>query len=121
MTSIVSLGLISYSYNPSVAEQFLYLDFGSIAINYWVIENHADAVINDYKDIQLLNLTEDSSINSSLNYGLISEIEAVVTEDWGYVNVSSNITSFGFLHFTSLSTWSVIRAWAGTGQIFEFG
>ena len=121
MTSIVSLGLISYSYNPSVAEQFLYLDFGSIAINYWVIENHADAVINDYKDIQLLNLTEDSSINSSLNYGLISEIEAVGTEDWGYVNVSSNITSFGFLHFTSLSTWSVIRAWAGTGQIFEFG
>jgi hypothetical protein len=121
MTSVMSLGLISYSYNPSIVEQFLYLDFGSVSLNYWVIENHANVVIEDFKDIQLLNLTEDGSVNSSLDLGLITQVEAVGTEDWGLITVSSNITTFGFTHFESLSTWSVIKAWEGTGQIFEFG
>jgi len=118
-TAVQSLGLISYSYNSAVGEEFLYLDFGNVGLDYWVLENYQNTVLSSIQNEQLINLTETSGPVATLDYGSISQIEAVSTEDWGLITVSSNITSFGFLHYQSLATWSVVNTWVGTGTVWE--
>jgi hypothetical protein len=118
-TAVQSLGLISYSYNSAVGEEFLYLDFGNVGLDYWVLENYQNTVLSSIQDEQLINLTETGGTIATLDYGRITQIEAVSTEDWGLITVSSNITSYGFLHFQSLATWSVVNTWVGTGTVWE--
>ena len=120
-TAVQSLGLISYSYNSAVGEQFLYLDFGNVGLDYWVLENYQGTVLSSIQNQQLINLTETGGLVATLDYGSITQIEAVSTEDWGLITVSSNITSFGFLYYQSLTTWSVVNAWVGSGTVWEFG
>ena len=116
-----ALGVISYSYTASVLNEFIKLDFGSIGLAYWVIADHANKVIQDYKDDQIINLTEDGGVVSQFDYGSILEVEAVAQDDWGLVTDTSNIETMGRTHFHSLTTWSVIKTWIGSGTVFEFG
>ena len=120
-TAVQSLGLISYSYNSAVGEQFLYLDFGNVGLDYWVLENYQGTVLSSIQNQQLINLTETGGLVATLDYGSITQIEAVSIEDWGLITVSSNITSFGFLYYQSLTTWSVVNVWVGSGTVWEFG
>ena len=116
-----ALGVISYSYTASVLNEFIKLDFGSIGLAYWVIADHANKVIQDYKDDQIINLTEDGGVVSQFDYGSILEVEAVAQDDWGLITDTSNIETMGRTHFHSLTTWSVIKTWIGSGTVFEFG
>ena len=116
-----ALGVISYSYTASVLNEFIKLDFGSIGLAYWVIADHANKIIQDYKDDQIINLTEDGGVVSQFDYGSILEVEAVAQDDWGLVTDTSNIETMGRTHFHSLTTWSVIKTWIGSGTVFEFG
>ena len=75
-----ALGVISYSYTASVLNEFIKLDFGSIGLAYWVIADHANKVIQDYKDDQIINLTEDGGVVSQFDYGSILEVEAVAQD-----------------------------------------
>ena len=116
-----ALGVISYSYTASVLNEFIKLDFGSIGLAYWVIADHANKLIQDYKDDQIINLTEDGGVVSQFDYGSILEVEAVAQDDWGLVTDTSNIETMGRTHFHSLTTWSVIKTWVGSGTVWEFG
>ena len=114
-----ALGVISYSYTASVLNEFIKLDFGSIGLAYWVIADHANKIIQDYKDDQIINLTEDGGVVSQFDYGSILEVEGVGQDDWGLVTDTSNIETMGRTHFHSLTTWSVIKTWVGTGTVWE--
>jgi len=116
-----ALGVISYSYTASVLNEFIKLDFGSIGLAYWVIADHANKIIQDYKDDQIINLTEDGGVVSQFDYGSILEVEAVAQDDWGLVTDTSNIETMGRTHFHSLTQWSVIKTWVGSGTVWEFG
>ena len=116
-----ALGVISYSYTASVLNEFIKLDFGSIGLAYWVIADHATKVIQDYKDDQIVDLVESGGPLNQLDYGSIAEVEAYATDDWGEITVTSNIQAMGRTHFHSLTTWSVIKTWIGSGTVFEFG
>ena len=119
--AVKALGLISYSYTSAIEEQFLYLDFGALGRAYWVIADHATKVIQDYKDDQIVDLVESGGPLNQLDYGSIAEVEAYATDDWGEITVTSNIQAMGRTHFHSLTTWSVIKTWIGSGTVFEFG
>ena len=119
--AVEALGLISYSYTAAVLNEFIKLDFGAVGLPYWVIADHANKVIEDYKDDQIINLTEGGGVVNTFDYGSITEVQAVATDDWGQITDSSNIEAMGRAHFTSLSTWSVIKTWVGSGTVFEFG
>ena len=119
--AVEALGLISYSYTAAVLNEFIKLDFGAVGLPYWVIADHANKVIEDYKDDQIINLVEGGGVVSTFDYGSITEVQAVATDDWGQITDSSNIEAMGRVHFTSLSTWSVIKTWVGSGTVFEFG
>ena len=119
--AVEALGLISYSYTAAVLNEFIKLDFGAVGLPYWVIADHANKVIEDYKDDQIINLTEGGGVVNTFDYGSITEVQAVATDDWGQITDSSNIEAMGRVHFTSLSTWSVIKTWVGSGTVFEFG
>ena len=119
--AVEALGLISYSYTAAVLNEFIKLDFGAVGLPYWVIADHANKVIEDYKDDQIINLVEGGGVVSTFDYGSITEVQAVASEDWGQITDSSNIEAMGRVHFTSLSTWSVIKTWVGSGTVFEFG
>ena len=119
--AVKALGLISYSYTSAIEEQFLYLDFGALGRAYWVIADHATKVIQDYKDDQIVDLVESGGPLNQLDYGSIAEVEAYATDDWGEITVTSNIQAMGRTHFHSLTTWSVIKTWVGSGTVFEFG
>lgn len=117
--AVKALGLISYSYTSAIEEQFLYLDFGALGRAYWVIADHATKVIQDYKDDQIVDLVESGGPLNQLDYGSIAEVEAYATDDWGEITVTSNIQAMGRTHFHSLTTWSVIKTWVGTGTVWE--
>ena len=119
--AVEALGLISYSYTAAVLNEFIKLDFGAVGLPYWVIADHANKVIEDYKDDQIINLTEGGGVVNTFDYGSITEVQAVASDDWGQITDSSNIEAMGRVHFTSLSTWSVIKTWVGSGTVFEFG
>ena len=119
--AVEALGLISYSYTAAVLNEFIKLDFGAVGLPYWVIADHANKVIEDYKDDQIINLVEGGGVVSTFDYGSITEVQAVASDDWGQITDSSNIEAMGRVHFTSLSTWSVIKTWVGSGTVFEFG
>ena len=119
--AVKALGLISYSYTSAIEEQFLYLDFGALGRAYWVIADHASKVIEDYKDDQIVDLVESGGPLNQVDYGSITEVEAYATDDWGEITVTSNIQAMGRTHFHSLTTWSVIKTWVGSGTVFEFG
>jgi hypothetical protein len=119
--AVEALGLISYSYTAAVLNEFIKLDFGAVGLPYWVIADHANKVIEDYKDDQIINLTEGGGVVNTFDYGSITELQAVASDDWGQITDSSNIEAMGRVHFTSLSTWSVIKTWVGSGTVFEFG
>ena len=114
-----ALGVISYSYTASVLNEFIKLDFGAVGLAYWVIADHANKVIQDYKDDQIINLTEGSGVVSQFDYGSITQVEGVGQDDWGLVTDTSNIEAMGRTHFHSLTTWSVIKTWVGTGTVWE--
>jgi hypothetical protein len=117
--AVKALGLISYSYTSAIEEQFLYLDFGALGRAYWVIADHASKVIEDYKDDQIVDLVESGGPLNQVDYGSITEVEAYATDDWGEITVTSNIQAMGRTHFHSLTTWSVIKTWVGTGTVWE--
>ena len=119
--AVKALGLISYSYTSAIEEQFLYLDFGALGRAYWVIADHASKVIEDYKDDQIVDLVESGGPLNQVDYGSITEVESYATDDWGEITVTSNIQAMGRTHFHSLTTWSVIKTWVGSGTVFEFG
>jgi len=119
--AVKALGLISYSYTSAIEEQFLYLDFGALGRAYWVIADHASKVIEDYKDDQIVDLVESGGPLNQVDYGSITEVEAYATDDWGEITVTANIQAMGRTHFHSLTTWSVIKTWVGSGTVFEFG
>ena len=119
--AVKALGVISYSYTSAIEEQFLYLDFGALGRAYWVIADHASKVIEDYKDDQIVDLVESGGPLNQVDYGSITEVEAYATDDWGEITVTANIQAMGRTHFHSLTTWSVIKTWVGSGTVFEFG
>ena len=93
--AVEALGLISYSYTAAVLNEFIKLDFGAVEIPYWVIADHANKVIEDYKDDQIINLTEGGGVVNTFDYGSITEVQAVASEDWGQITDSSNIEAMG--------------------------
>ncbi len=116
---------VSYSYNPSVEEIFYHLDFGSILdnpINSWVIQNHADVVIQDYANIAIIDLIYPGSISGNyLDHGFIGDTEGVGHENWGRIRYEQNIFSFGDVRLASSTSFRVKKHYVGTGQVFEFG
>ena len=119
------IGILSYSYNPSIGDPFYYLDFGSVAdptIDSWVIANHATVTIQSIANDTIVDLVYSGGTTGNyIDHGLVSEIEAVTQDDWGLITVSSDIFSFGTFKLSSLATWSVHKVWVGTGQIWERG
>ena len=119
------IGILSYSYNPSIGDPFYYFDFGSVAdptIDSWVIANHANVTIQSIANDRIVDLVySGGTIGNYIDHGLVSEIEAVTQDDWGLITVSSDIFSFGTFKLSSLATWSVHKVWVGTGQIWERG
>ena len=119
------IGILSYSYNPSIGDPFYYLDFGSVAdptIDSWVIANHANVTIQSIANDRIVDLVYSGGTTGNyIDHGLVSEIEAVTQDDWGLITVSSDIFSFGTFKLSSLATWSVHKVWVGTGQIWERG
>ena len=90
------LGNISRSYKfvPGTTLQFYYLDFGSIG---------------------------ESPINP-IDHGAISVLAYNDSNyDWGYITITSRISPYGDFKLSSITQWTVHKAWVGTGQIFERG
>jgi len=106
---------------PGTTNVFEYLNLGSVSADYWVLENYQNTILSTIQDDQIINLTETGGTISMVDYGSLTEIEAVGIADWGLITVSSDITPFGFLHYQSLSQWSVIKTWVGSGTVWEFG
>ena len=125
-TSIETRGTLSYSWKPVLGERFYYHDFGSITeppIDSWVIQNHANVTIQDHADDRIVDLVYTVGGTSNyIDHGDVAEPVFKDPEyDWGYITVTSDITVYGTFRLSSLTQWSVHKAWVGTGQIFERG
>ena len=117
----VSTRTATTTFVPGTTNVFEYLDFGGVSSDYWVLQNYQNTVLSTIQNDQIINLTETGGTISMVDYGSLTEIEAVGIEDWGSITVNSDVTPFGFTHFHSLATWSVIKTWIGSGTVFEFG
>ena len=117
----VSTRTATTTFVPGTTNVFQYLNFGGVSADYWVLENYQNTVLSTIQNDQIINLTETGGTISMVDYGSLTETEAVGISDWGLITVSSDVTPFGFTHFHSLATWSVIKTWIGSGTVFEFG
>ena len=91
-------GVISYSYNQSSVDEFVYFDFGSLG----------------------------ATPSASADYGGINQdtdVGAAAQADWGDIRQAPGRTRFpfGVVRLASSTTFKVKKTYVGTGQIFEFG
>ncbi len=114
------IGILSYSYNPSVGDPFYYIDNGLVSnptIDSWVIANHANVTIQSVANDRIVDLVySGGSTGNYIDYGSINEIQAVTQDDWGLITTSSDVFSFGTHRLISLSTWNVHKDYVGVGH-----
>ena len=114
------IGILSYSYSPSVGDPFYYIDNGLVSdptIDSWVIANHANVTIQSVANDRIVDLVYSGGTTGNyIDYGSINEIQAVTQDDWGLITTSSDVFSFGTHRLSSLSTWSVHKDYVGVGH-----
>ena len=70
------IGILSYSYNPTIGDPFYYHDYGLVSadpIDSWVIANHADVVIQDHANDRIVDLVYTGPTTSAyVDYGEVS-------------------------------------------------